>query len=187
MQSLYQNDTIRIRPYEIGDEEKLLECVTSSLDHFSRYLPWAYTNYSSDDSEIWMLWTQKNWRLGLQYDFVIERIEDKKFLGGVGILDVNYVEATASLGYFIRNDEAGKGTATAAAKLVIQFIKQEMGLRLLNIYTATDNIPSIRVAEKLGAELQSGVIENYEVVNGRQIDSYFYQLKLNPSRADIET
>lgn len=182
---MYQNDTIRIRPYQDGDDVKLLECVESSLDQFSRYLPWAYTNYSSDDCETWMLWTRKNWRLGIQYDFVIERIEDDKFLGGVGILDVNYPQATGSLGYFMRNDEAGKGITTAAAKLAIQFVEQQMGLEHLDIYVATDNVPSMRVAEKLGAELKPGIIENYESVNGRQVDSYHYVLKLNPSPAHI--
>lgn len=178
MSALYQNDTIRIRPYQDGDADKLLECILSSHEDFARYLPWVSPNFGRDDCELWMQWTGRSWQVGVQYDLVIERIEDERFLGGIGLLDINLSSSSASLGYFMRNDAAGKGYTTAAARLAVQFA-QDLGLSLVNIYVATDNVASMRVAEKLGGKLQAGILENYEQVNGRIYDSYHYILALN--------
>ena len=177
MSDFYTNNDIRIRPYQASDAPGLYACVRASLPEFGRYLPWVHPEYSVYESEQWVHWAQQNWVLGCQYDLVVERCADGQFLGGVGLLSVDPLAATANLGYFIRQDEAGKGYTTAAARLIMAFAREQLGLQSLHIYCALPNIASQRVAQKLGGVLLN-TIERYEYVNGVWLDSQHYELLL---------
>ena len=141
------------------------------------YLPWVHDNYTERDSEMWVAWAQQNWRLGVQYDFVIEEKSTGIFLGGVGLLNVNCPSGTAELGYWLRSDYTGQGLSLAGAKLATQFAKDELGLTSIIIYMSVDNAASIAIAKKLGATYQD-TKPNYETINGVALDCEFYTLDL---------
>lgn len=70
-------------------------------------------------------------------------------VGVVSLKQIGY--GTAAIGYYILNPEVhGKGICTEAVRQLIEIGFNEIGLDLLYIWVNSDNIPSFRVAQKLG-------------------------------------
>lgn len=174
---MYQNNRIRIRPYRPDDQAGMFQCISASIPEMKPHLPWVHDNYSWRDSEMWIAWAQQNWRLGAQYDFVIEERDTDVFLGGVGLLNVNNPPGTAELGYWLRSDYTGQGLSFAAAKLATQFAKDELGLERIIIYMAVENKASQAIAKKLGADYLD-TKRKYEIINDVPLDCAFYSLDL---------
>ena len=81
----------------------------------------------------------------------------------------------AKLGYAIRADRWGKGYATDAARRMIAFGFQELGLHRVSAAIGPDNSASIGVAEKLGMQYE-GRIRDHVFTNGAWRDSVLYSL-----------
>jgi RimJ/RimL family protein N-acetyltransferase len=65
--------------------------------------------------------------------------------------------------------------ATSAALLLARFGFNSLKLNRLEIVVATDNRPSQRVAEKVGAKLE-GILRKRLIVRKKVYDAYMYSL-----------
>jgi RimJ/RimL family protein N-acetyltransferase len=94
--------------------------------------------------------------------FAVERREDGRFLGRVGLLvwdRVGWVQSTlpdaeepeVELGWTLAREHWGRGYATEAAAAVRDWAFGELGLERLVSIVHPDNTASARVATKLGA------------------------------------
>ena len=173
---MLQNEHICIREYKAEDVDSMYDCIYSSIPEMKQFLPWVSDDYSHFDAEEWVYYSMHNWRRGLQYDFVIEDRKTGQFLGGVGILSVIFFLKNAKLGYWIRTDAAGRGVATQASELALQFAREYLKLETILIECDLRNKGSIRVAQKLGARQLCQ--EFYEDHNGCREERYIYQLEL---------
>lgn len=84
--------------------------------------------------------------------FKIMRRDTNEIIGSIGLEKDKRRERINSreLGYSLSHDYWGKGIMTEAATLVVNFAFIELGLEVLAIQTAPDNLRSQRVIEKLG-------------------------------------
>lgn len=77
--------------------------------------------------------------------------ESQKYVGGIGIYDLDHTARTAEVGrILIDRTYAGKGYGAEAIGGMIRFAQDQLGLRLLNAYIWSDNVASIRSFEKSG-------------------------------------
>jgi RimJ/RimL family protein N-acetyltransferase len=81
----------------------------------------------------------------------------------------------AKLGYAIRADRWGKGYATDAARRMITFGFEDLGLHRISAAVGPDNTASISVVEKLGMQLE-GRIRDHVFTNGAWRDSLLYSV-----------
>ena len=100
--------------------------------------------------------------------------EDDCFIGDCGItLQEIEGELLPELGYHIHKDHWNKGYATEAASLCISYAFDTLNLKKIYTYTAKDNGPSIRVAEKNGMQF----IKSFQkTVMGSVEDEVLYEL-----------
>ena len=173
----YQNNKIRIRPFVETDTSKMCTLVVNSAAEFSKYLPWAHANYSEADSHLWVSWAHYNWANGRQYDLVIADVNTDEFLGGIGLLEVDFNNKCAKLGYWLGTAHTGKGLTTQAAQLIIEFARNELALEKLIIRIAEDNVASIAIAKKLGAVF-TYIEPTQEFHNNHWQDTWVYELSL---------
>ena len=69
----------------------------------------------------------------------------------IGFISLNYVdEASRNLGYCLHTGWHGKGYASEAAVRMIEYAKEELGLEKLVTGTAEENLPSVRLLDRLG-------------------------------------
>lgn len=166
---------VRIRAYRLGDEDALFEAVSESIPEVSVWLPWCHPGYSRTESAAWVVSRPGAWKKDEAYDFAIEGARDGRFLGGCGLRWTDRNSRCANLGYWVRSSCAGRGVATAAARLVARFGFEDLGLQRIEILAAVENHASRRVAEKLGAA-KEGILRRRFVIEGEPQDGVLYSL-----------
>lgn len=81
--------------------------------------------------------------------FVIEEKETKKFVGSLSYFELN-PRFSAVNGISLLKEFWGKGYGYEAHELLLEFLFQEVGLRVSYWWTWSQNIGSIKLAEKSG-------------------------------------
>ncbi len=98
------------------------------------------------DIESWFALHTDEWRSGSAYRFAILR--DGRM---IGVVDVDGIrDGDGSIGYWLEDAAWGKGYASEAARAVVRFAFEDIGLRSLRSGHAADNTSSGRVLLKLG-------------------------------------
>jgi len=104
----------------------------------------------------------------------VDPLEDV-LLGSCAHNNFDYSDMRASMGYWIRSDDAGRGLATAAARALAEIGLAELRLNRIEIQVAVGNRASQRVAEKIGAT-REGVARNRMLIEGQVHDAVIYSL-----------
>jgi ribosomal-protein-serine acetyltransferase len=170
------DSSVCVRPWQPGDANALHEAAVESLPTVTPWISWLDPIRSLPDSERWIRDSDEHWRATTQFRFGIFALaEPRRLLGGIGINHWNATHRFANLGYWVRTSAAGLGVATAATRLVARFGLEHLGLGRIEIITATDNVASHRVAEKVGAAFE-GLQRNRLFMHGAWIPARMYSL-----------
>lgn len=103
-------------------------------------------------------------------------IDDEKPIGYTGLIDIRWFDKTAFLFYIIGEREYwGKGFATEAAKLVVEYSFNELNLHKINAIIFAPNISSVRVVEKNGFKLEL-TLRNEIYIDGKYVDGLRYSI-----------
>jgi RimJ/RimL family protein N-acetyltransferase len=81
----------------------------------------------------------------------------------------------AKLGYAIRADEWGKGYATDACRIIVEFGFTTLGLHRITAAIGPENTASITVVKRLGFEYE-GQLRDHVFTNGAWRDSKLYSI-----------
>lgn len=73
-----------------------------------------------------------------------------KIVGSIGLFHADWEVRSVEIGYGVRGDERGKGYASEALSAVARWALTEGGVQRAWLTANTDNIASVRVAEKAG-------------------------------------
>jgi RimJ/RimL family protein N-acetyltransferase len=165
---------VRIRPYAAGDSGPAYEAVRQSMTALSPWMPWCHPGYALDDSRAWIEAQIEAFAAGTAYEFAIVAA-DGRYLGGVGVNQIDALNRRANLGYWVRADATGRGVATAAARLARDWAFAHTDLARLELVIAAGNAASLRVAEKAGA-LREGLLRARLVLRGAPHDAWLFAL-----------
>jgi len=96
--------------------------------------------------------------------------ENDKYIGNIYLTGIDWINRTAESHTIIGDkNEWGKGYATEAKRLMLDFAFGERNLRKIHAKILEDNKQSIRVCEKCGYK-QEGVLKEAVFKNGKYID-----------------
>jgi ribosomal-protein-serine acetyltransferase len=137
-------------------------------------MPWCHAERNEEDGRAWYRACEDNWRAGVEYEFSAFSTSGE-FLGAGGLNQFNRVHNFANLGYWVRQSRQGSGIAVEVARLLADFGFRVLRLARIEIVVAEDNLPSRRVAEKLGATCE-GVSRRRILLRGESIDAVMYSL-----------
>ncbi len=166
---------ILIRPCQPEDAPVICDGVRETMQEMLKWAPWCHTDYSISDCSSWLDSRHQMLSEGIEYDFVILDTQNKNFLGGCAIDQINRKHNFANLGYWIRSSQTGNGIATAAVRLISRFGFETLGFTRLEIVAAVQNRASQRVAEKVGAT-REGIHRNRHVVRDKMYDAVMFSL-----------
>ena len=159
--------TIAIRTHKLRDVHPYFEAVQESIAEISRHLSWCHQNYAIEEAR---MWTEKTvptlWQQQSEYHFVITDAITGSILGGCGLDEVNWVNQTANLGYWVRTSRTRQGVATAASRLLARFGFEKLQLKRIDVVTSIENVPSVRVIEKLNPSEKKRVKDNSPLNDG---------------------
>jgi RimJ/RimL family protein N-acetyltransferase len=80
---------------------------------------------------------------------MLDRAADR-IVGSIGLFHADWEVRSVEIGYGVRGDERGKGYASEALGAVARWALTEGGFQRAYLTAITENIASIRVAEKAG-------------------------------------
>jgi RimJ/RimL family protein N-acetyltransferase len=95
---------------------------------------------------------------------VIDR-ESGELVGDVGMSPAEGESGVMKVGYTIAPEQQGRGYASEAVGALVEYVLGTLGAEVARAYASADNIPSIRVAEKVGMRL----IEKLEHRRGEDV------------------
>jgi RimJ/RimL family protein N-acetyltransferase len=110
---------------------------------------------------------------GKYVDLLIERKEDRKVIGLVGLMCEDHQQGL--MGWALGVDHRGKGYATEAARALIQFAFSELDLHRIYAQTSLVNTASWKVMEHIGMRKEAHFREA-ELRDGKWIDTLIYAI-----------
>ena len=124
---------------------------------------WEAIEASLAELRPWLVWTGSTsrraaadfigscphaWRAGSAFAFGV--FDGDELIGSCSLAIHNQNLTQGEVGYWLRSDRAGNGLMTEAARAIRDFAFDTAGRHRLNLRAGTENIPSQRVAEKIG-------------------------------------
>lgn len=109
--------------------------------------------------------------------FVIETIEHQR-AGFILTFDCDKRNGSFKYGIFLHDDFKGKGVASEAVKIILNYYFNELRYHKVNVYIYDYNTPSIKFHEKLGFK-NEGRLREAAYSNGCYHDIVFYGMLKN--------
>jgi len=109
------------------------------------------------------------------YAFVLED-ENKQLQGLFFIKNIDWRIPKGELAYFIDKGLEGNGIMTKALGAVADYGFTNLGMNKLFLITATDNLPSRKIAEKNNFKLEGILRSNFKLSSGELVDMAYYGL-----------
>lgn len=153
-----------------ADASTLVEVVRASAAHLAPFMPWASPTYDRTAALAWI----RGERDPGQVQYLIVG-DDGELAGVCGLDQVNEINHSANLGYWLRPDRTGRGWATRATRLVARHGLTTMGLERVEILVAVENTASRGVAERVGATME-GTLRHRLLLHGRYHDAFLFSL-----------
>jgi len=170
-----------LRALELDDTSPLHTLVLANREHLARWMPWAREELTLDGYLEFVRGRRSAFDCGEDFGFGAFDRETGELLGsgglhprcGVGGLEV---------GYWIAADRCGAGLATEVAAVLTRTACEHMGVQRVELRVQDGNVPSRRVAEKLGFQLE-GTLRNRLKVGGAWVDLDSYSLLPEEARS----
>ena len=164
-----------LRKFESADSEQFVEAIRESEASVGKWLPWWKADYSQDEAHSWFQICDEAIAAGSAFDIGIFHKDSGLLIGSIAINRLEPAHRLASIGYWVRESQQGKGYCSEAVNRIKLFGFNELALARLEIVVLTENTASRQVAEKCGAKLES-IAENRLVHQGRPAAAAVYSL-----------
>jgi len=111
---------------------------------------------------------------GRSLSFLLFGAERDEILGGLTISNIRRgVSQTATLGYWMGHQHAGKGHMSAAVAMILPFCFDVLNLHRIEAACLPTNSPSLRLLENAGFR-REGYARNYLLINGSWQDHLLF-------------
>ncbi len=113
-------------------------------------------------------WIDRYVKKGLVKQFMIVKSEDQDVIGSVYLRDIDYNFKKAEFGIFF-GKEYGKGYGTKAARMMLKYAFEELGLHRVYLRVFADNTRALASYKKVGFE-KEGILRDDVYLNNEYKD-----------------
>ena len=163
--AVLETPRLRLEAIEPRHADALWVATESSLPELRPWMPWT-VGATLSETRSFAAGAAAEWRENRGWTFAI--LFDDDPVGTVGLNRYLPLLQSANLGYWLRTDLAGRGLMTEAASAVVEFAFGQIELHRLEVQASPDNLPSRRVAQKLGFR-REGLVRD----GGRGADGFY--------------
>jgi RimJ/RimL family protein N-acetyltransferase len=131
--------------------------------------------YTRADAEEYIAGREQRRESGEELSLAIVSASTGELFGSIGVRVASQEHLRGELGYLVFAPARGRGVATRAVRLVARFAFDQLGLRRVEILTATGNRASQQVAEKAGFT-REGVLRSHTDGGDARLDMISWSL-----------
>lgn len=166
---------LRLREPRRSDLDGLHGAIVETLPELVHWLPWARPGHSRSDTRRYLRGARlaRVQRRGLE--FVVEKRADCEIVGIASLHRIDWLRASAGIGYWVRSRDWGSGLATEAAGGLALHAFDVLGLNRLEAHVALGNPASHQVVTRIGFE-REGIARESERLGGEWVDHVQYSL-----------
>ncbi len=163
-----------LRPPSPGDGKELNAAVNESFTELHTWMDWAREKPTLEDSETYVRQAAADWMLKKELNLLILDREEKTIIGGSGFNALDWELPKCAIGYWVRTPFAGQGYITETVNALALYAFNEMRVVRLEITCDEDNVPSRKVAERLGFEQEAILKKAARKPNGELRNTVIY-------------
>ncbi|WP_374510258.1 GNAT family N-acetyltransferase [Niveibacterium sp.] len=142
--AILTNDLVRLRRSTAADARSVFDATSDTA--VTHYMEWSrHTDVS--ETEAFFAGCAARWDSGEEFHWVIEPANERTIAGCIA---VRVRGSTAEFGYFLHPSCWGKGLASAATRLVIEWAKQQPDIFRICATTDAENARSIATLLRSG-------------------------------------
>lgn len=158
-----------LAPLESSDASELWHAVESCRSYLEPWLPWVPFQTAPEACQQYAELSMHDWDYGRAVRLSIRERPSRRLIGVVSVENLQHLNLSGELGYWIRKDANGRGLMTEAAGAVVQWAFRVAGAHRIRVAAATDNHASLGVIRRLGFSFE-GISRQAEFVAGRWLD-----------------
>ncbi|HWF50363.1 MAG TPA: GNAT family N-acetyltransferase [Solirubrobacteraceae bacterium] len=161
-----------LRPWRESDVATLVAlCRDEEITRWTR-IP---TVYGITAARAWIAESRALVRDGISAPFAIVGAADGELLGSISLMRFTWEHARGEVGYLLGRHARGQGHATRALHLICSWGFATLGLERIDLYAATGNAASQRVAERAGFTREA-VLRAFHMQLGMALDMVAFGL-----------
>jgi ribosomal-protein-serine acetyltransferase len=165
------DEKIHLELINENHSQAIFDLVDKNRIHLRQWLSFVDKMQSVDFARNFVKGTMQRNKEGIEYAFVI--MEDDRVIGRIGVYKIDNQNKIGEIGYWIGENQQGKGSVTKSCKALISFCFNELKLNRLEIKCGTENIKSQAVPQRLHFR-KEGVLRQAEFIHETYIDLYLY-------------
>jgi ribosomal-protein-serine acetyltransferase len=158
---------VELRQFVPADAEEAFAAVERNRDYLRQWMPWTDRTQTADDVRefIERAQAQDDANEGPQMGLWIDGV----FGGSLGCHTIDWANRNCSIGYWLDQQQQGKGLITRCCAVLLDYLFDELGLHRVEIRCGTGNTRSCAIPERLGFT-REGVLRQAERINDRWLD-----------------
>ncbi len=145
-----EGSRVLLRPFRNGDGAAVWPAVEESRAEIRRWEDWEEGHRSPDEFEVAIRRLQLKFVSREALYFGIWRKLDERFLGWVGVENINWRIPSFDIGCWLRTSAAGNGYMTEAAALLCVLCFETLNAKRVAFLAEAQNERSAAVARRLG-------------------------------------
>lgn len=167
------DDSLELKQIQVHEQKDLFKVVDDNRKQLREWLPWVdYMKKPEQYGPIIKEWIEMNdareaLTLGIYYEGT--------FTGTCGFNTINGLSRRGQIGYWLAEENTGKGIMTTAVAALIDYGFKEMGLHRIEIIAGVNNEKSRKIPEKLEFT-QEAVMKDYEFLYDHYHDCALYRM-----------
>lgn len=165
------SDDLELRLLEPRYSEDVFKEIEKNREYLSKWFPWVEKTNSSEDTRAFINFELQ--RFANNNGFSTGIFYKDKYIGNIGIHDINWNLKMTSIGYWLSSDYQGLGIMTTCCKEILKHGFNLMGLNKIEVRARIDNVKSIAIPVRLGFK-QEGVLRQVDFNNNRYYDHVVY-------------
>lgn len=175
-------DNIHLELLSESHAPAIFEIVAANRNYLRTWLTWIDYAQTVDFIYNFAKGSMQRNKEGIEYSFVI--MENKTVVGRIGIYKIDKQNKIGEIGYWIAENQQGRGLVTESCKALLLFCFDELNLNRIEIKCGTENLKSQKIPELLHFT-KEGILRQAEWIQEKYIDLYIYsylkkEFKLKP-------
>jgi RimJ/RimL family protein N-acetyltransferase len=169
-------ERVIVRPWAEPDSADLWEAIDSSRDHLEPWMPWVGRYRNPDDALAYTRRSQARWLLREDLAVAIVERGTGRVVGGSGLHRIDWTYRLFEIGYWVSADAQGRGYASETVQLLARLAFDDLAANRVELRIDTQNIRSLRVAERLGFVLEGTLRRRFPAPGGEPTDMHVLAL-----------